>query len=588
MIGAHLNEPVRGLHTTQSQYQSPHHHRSTSSSTATTTTAPAGPGPRLSVVRPDLASEWAAELNEDIDVSHVECNSSRAVWWRCSSCGSEFKSTVVERVESEKGCPDCAGSFAGLQAEGVQTKDAVGGDGATSNDAATTHAVGGSASSLAATHPQLVVFWHPTKNGILRPQDVTSDSHAVIWWVASSSASAAASSSATTTTPTTEEFQQSVAQFAMDPRSPMQKAADQVAVETSVIRQISEVARAPHVPQADPKYTFTMEDSLATLAHLHITSRKLPRSDPVVSPNTNTDRVLFQRQPRRSTEEALRTKALSYFVNRVMEGKSGGRQDASATTSIELTEASIRNALGQDMPSYAFVSGSEETEAVEWKRYFSLAPHEAELAWTLKRTSADPPPPATLAGNSAQGSATTPSSSASDSSSSSSSQSEKEAYPAKPDTYSIPAEHPDDRTLSPRRVQRRRPHHASASEHSLRQRDEDGGRESFGKYDDRLLDENDAMSMYDAAAPVTMGDDDASATPELSLQDQQYQRQQQGRRPVARRPRRAFEMKLPSELGDGPKVSTPTAPPAAPPAPVLPHAPRVVARSKRRSLTTDE
>lgn len=36
--------------------------------------------------------------------------------------------------------------------------------------------------SLIITHPNLVDFWHPTKNGDLTPDDVTSGSGLKVWW----------------------------------------------------------------------------------------------------------------------------------------------------------------------------------------------------------------------------------------------------------------------------------------------------------------------------------------------------------------------------------------------------------------------
>jgi len=37
--------------------------------------------------------------------------------------------------------------------------------------------------SLATTHPELAKEWHPTKNGDLKPQNVTSGSHKHVWWL---------------------------------------------------------------------------------------------------------------------------------------------------------------------------------------------------------------------------------------------------------------------------------------------------------------------------------------------------------------------------------------------------------------------
>lgn len=37
--------------------------------------------------------------------------------------------------------------------------------------------------SLAETNPELAKEWHPTKNGALKPTDVTADSNRKVWWL---------------------------------------------------------------------------------------------------------------------------------------------------------------------------------------------------------------------------------------------------------------------------------------------------------------------------------------------------------------------------------------------------------------------
>lgn len=36
--------------------------------------------------------------------------------------------------------------------------------------------------ALADVHPDIAEQWHPTKNGVVRPTDVTSNTHKVFWW----------------------------------------------------------------------------------------------------------------------------------------------------------------------------------------------------------------------------------------------------------------------------------------------------------------------------------------------------------------------------------------------------------------------
>ena len=61
----------------------------------------------LKSVNPVLADEFAAELNEGLSPSMVTSRSNIKVWWRCSTCGHIWKTTVCHRA-SGQGCPACA------------------------------------------------------------------------------------------------------------------------------------------------------------------------------------------------------------------------------------------------------------------------------------------------------------------------------------------------------------------------------------------------------------------------------------------------------------------------------------------------
>lgn len=108
----------------------------------------------LATRRSDIAQEWDAERNGELMPSGVAVGSSRKVWWRCRACGYEWRTTVVSRTSDKStGCPACAGRVAN---EGV-------------ND-------------LATCNPQLAAQWHPTRNGVLTPAEVTTGSHRKVWW----------------------------------------------------------------------------------------------------------------------------------------------------------------------------------------------------------------------------------------------------------------------------------------------------------------------------------------------------------------------------------------------------------------------
>lgn len=98
----------------------------------------------------DLAKEWHPARNGDLLPSQVTPGSGRIVWWRCSK-GHEWRAAIAHRVKGSR-CPFCAGRISTLQ------------------------------TCLAATHPDLAKQWHPTKNGDLKPTNVTRGSARKVWW----------------------------------------------------------------------------------------------------------------------------------------------------------------------------------------------------------------------------------------------------------------------------------------------------------------------------------------------------------------------------------------------------------------------
>lgn len=101
---------------------------------------------------PGIAAQWHPTKNGDLTPDQVTHASNQKRWWLCSY-GHEWEATVSSRVAGN-GCPYCAGQ-----------KIIVG-----IND-------------LATKRPELTMQWHPTKNGTLRPEDVTEFSHRNVWWL---------------------------------------------------------------------------------------------------------------------------------------------------------------------------------------------------------------------------------------------------------------------------------------------------------------------------------------------------------------------------------------------------------------------
>ena len=108
----------------------------------------------LATLYPDLAAEWDGAKNAPLKPDALSPNAHNKVWWRCSVCGHEWRSTVKSRGGTLKtGCPACAGR--------VVLPDV--------ND-------------LKTLYPQIAMEWHPTKNGALTPRDVTCGTARRVWW----------------------------------------------------------------------------------------------------------------------------------------------------------------------------------------------------------------------------------------------------------------------------------------------------------------------------------------------------------------------------------------------------------------------
>lgn len=106
----------------------------------------------LATTNPELIKEWHPTKNGDLKPSDVAKGTHQKVWWKCSKCGYSYEAKVYNRVLG-KGCGCCAGR---VVVQGI-------------ND-------------LATTEPAIALDWHPTKNGDLKPSDVTKGRRDMIWW----------------------------------------------------------------------------------------------------------------------------------------------------------------------------------------------------------------------------------------------------------------------------------------------------------------------------------------------------------------------------------------------------------------------
>ena len=121
----------------------------------------------LAEARPDLAKEWNYEKNGDLKPEDVSCGSGKKVWWklpydvpdnypvehlRGKHFDFEWEAAIFSRNDGN-GCPFLSGKAAWIGF----------------ND-------------LATINPELAAQWHPTKNGDLKPTQVTANANKKVWW----------------------------------------------------------------------------------------------------------------------------------------------------------------------------------------------------------------------------------------------------------------------------------------------------------------------------------------------------------------------------------------------------------------------
>ena len=100
---------------------------------------------------PALSRQWDTIKNGALSPQTVTPTSNRKVWWRCEK-GHSYQAVIASRVNGS-GCPYCTGKkvLAGF------------------ND-------------LATLEPAIAAQWHPTLNGALTPQMVSTGSRKKVWW----------------------------------------------------------------------------------------------------------------------------------------------------------------------------------------------------------------------------------------------------------------------------------------------------------------------------------------------------------------------------------------------------------------------
>ena len=108
---------------------------------------------------PGLIEELHPVRNPGLDPNQLGARSSLKVWWRCGTCGHEWKATVANRTSAGTGCPVC-----GL-ARRARTQSKV-----------------DPGRSLAVRYPDIAAQLHPSWNQAIDPAQIGARSSLKLWW----------------------------------------------------------------------------------------------------------------------------------------------------------------------------------------------------------------------------------------------------------------------------------------------------------------------------------------------------------------------------------------------------------------------
>jgi len=101
---------------------------------------------------PNLAQEWDLERNSNLDPETLSYGSGKRVWWICSkNSNHSWEAQFRERIKG-KGCPYCSSRIVDRT------------------------------NSLSSLYPLIAKEWHPSKNGKLKPSNVSKVSNKKVWW----------------------------------------------------------------------------------------------------------------------------------------------------------------------------------------------------------------------------------------------------------------------------------------------------------------------------------------------------------------------------------------------------------------------
>lgn len=104
--------------------------------------------------KPELAKEWAYDLNAPLSPEHFRPAANKNIWWRCKQ-GHTWKTSLNNRSCQNTGCPYCPRLIPNKATDEW---------------------------NFAKINPQLIDEWHYEKNNGLRPEEITPNANLKIWW----------------------------------------------------------------------------------------------------------------------------------------------------------------------------------------------------------------------------------------------------------------------------------------------------------------------------------------------------------------------------------------------------------------------
>ena len=120
---------------------------------------------------PEIAKEWHPTKNGELKPNQVTPASTKKVWWKCIE-GHEWQTSMHTRSKGSN-CPKCSRNKMSIRGRILGRKRAKSMWG---NNYLLKYSFG-------KQYPEFAKEWHPTKNGNLKPTDVTISDERKVWWI---------------------------------------------------------------------------------------------------------------------------------------------------------------------------------------------------------------------------------------------------------------------------------------------------------------------------------------------------------------------------------------------------------------------